>query len=99
MITTVVNWRDDKNSCYIGRGSIFGNPYIIGRDGTRDEVIERYKNEWFPFLLKDKRFVAELIKLKNKKLGCFCKPYNRCHGEIIADYLNSLDSEQDEAIQ
>lgn len=89
-MTTIVNYKTDKNCCYIGRGSIFGNPYVIGKDGTRDEVINRYRDEWFPFLLKDKRFVRELLKLKDQKLGCFCYPNNRCHGEVIVNYFDSL---------
>ena len=28
---------------YIGRPSLLGNPYAIGKDGTRQEVIERYR--------------------------------------------------------
>ena len=31
------------NSVYIGRPSIWGNPYAIGRDGTRDDVIAKYE--------------------------------------------------------
>ena len=29
------------NSVYVGRPSIWGNPFAIGRDGTRDEVIAK----------------------------------------------------------
>ena len=30
---------------YIGRGSKWGNPFVIGKDGTRAEVIEKY-GQW-----------------------------------------------------
>lgn len=86
--TTVVNKTKESFNVYIGRGSLFGNPYVIGRDGTREQVIERYK-EWFSFLRTDPIVASEIIKLKNKKLGCFCKPL-ACHGDVIADYVNSL---------
>jgi hypothetical protein len=85
-MTTVVNKRTDSYDTYIGRGSIFGNPFEIGRDGTRKQVIERYR-QWFEFLLNDKVFLNELYKLRDKKLGCFCAPL-QCHGEIIADWVN-----------
>jgi hypothetical protein len=85
-MTTVVNKNSEPYDVYIGRGSIFGNPYEIGVDGTREEVIKRYQ-KWFNFLLRDKVFCKELMKLKGKRLGCFCKP-KPCHGEIIADCLN-----------
>lgn len=29
------------NSVYIGRPSIWGNPFVIGRDGTRDDVVAK----------------------------------------------------------
>ena len=40
----VVNLRNEKYDVYIGRGSPFGNPFKIGIDGTRLEVIEKYKH-------------------------------------------------------
>lgn len=90
-MTTVVNIRNEPCDVRIHRGTIFGNPYEIGRDGTREQVIEKYR-KWFGFLLRDGRFVELLENLRNKKLGCFCKSPNiqvYCHGDIIAEYLNS----------
>jgi hypothetical protein len=85
-MTTVVNKRTDAYDIYCGRGSIFGNPYEIGIDGTREKVIERYK-VWFNFCLRDPIFKREVLKLKGKKLGCFCAPLD-CHGRIIKEYLD-----------
>ena len=85
-MTKVVNKNKDSYDIYCGRGSIFGNPFEIGRDGTREQVIERYKG-WFNFLIRDRVFTAELSKLKDKTLGCFCKPL-ACHCDIIADHVN-----------
>ncbi len=45
MATTVVNLRKELYDVYIGRPSEFGNPFRIGVDGDRDEVIEKFK-EW-----------------------------------------------------
>lgn len=87
-MTTIINKYKEKGGAYIGRGSIFGNPYVIGRDGTRDEVIDRYQ-EWFNFMIKDKRFLSAILELKDCKLSCFCAP-QRCHGDVIAEYLNNL---------
>ena len=39
MKTIVVNLNKDKYDAFIGRGSLLGNPYVIGMDGTREEVI------------------------------------------------------------
>lgn len=87
MFTKVVNKRDESYDYYGGRGSLLGNPYEIGKDGTRDEVCDRYEI-WFAFLLKSAVFRRELENLRGKKLGCFCKP-QRCHLDTVAKYLNN----------
>jgi hypothetical protein len=33
----VVNKYKEPFDIYIGRGSIWGNPYVIGKDGTRGD--------------------------------------------------------------
>ena len=64
---------------YIGRGSIFGNPYIIGRDGTREDVVAKYEiyARNLPIIMKA---IGQLKE--NDILGCFCKPL-ACHGDVI----------------
>ncbi len=89
-ITKVVNVdRGDKYDVYIGRGSPWGNPYAMGFDGDdRDEVIRKYKYDFERGFLKSSK--QDALKLKGKTLGCHCKPA-ACHGNVIAEYLNSLD--------
>lgn len=75
---------------YIGRGSYWGNPYSMFEDGEdRDEVIRKYKYD-FDFEKFPNKEKKEVYKLAGKRLGCFCKP-NSCHGDVLADFLNSLD--------
>jgi Domain of unknown function (DUF4326)/YspA, cpYpsA-related SLOG family len=87
-MTTRVNINENKDCIWCCRSTIFGNPYEIGKDGTREQVIERFKL-WFAHLLKDKKFVNELEKLRDRKVGCFCKKEESCHVDIIVDYLNN----------
>lgn len=63
---------------YIGRGSKWGNPYRIGADGTRDQVIEKY----FEYILRKPELIGALDELRNKNLVCFCAP-QRCHGDVL----------------
>lgn len=75
---------------YIGRGSYWGNPYSMYENGDdREEVIRKfnYDFEFDKFPNKEK---SEVYKLAGKRLGCFCKP-EACHGDILADFLNSWD--------
>lgn len=87
--TIVVNKYKEKYDVYIGRPSSFGNPFAIGKDGTRDEVIDKFEDYFHNRLQTDDSFKKEVLSLSGLKLGCFCKPL-RCHGDVIAEYLNGL---------
>lgn len=73
-----------KDAVYIGRPSKFGNPFVIGIDGTRREVIAKYK-DW----IYDNPELLQQIKdeLKGKHLSCWCKP-KECHGDILLEIAN-----------
>ena len=75
---------------YIGRGSYWGNPHSMYEVGVdREEVIRKYKYD-FDYEKFPNKEKSEVFKLAGKRLGCFCKPLS-CHGDILADYLNSWD--------
>lgn len=84
--TTVVNLTKDAFDVYIGRPSAFGNPFSIGKDGKRSEVIDMFEAYWYAPEQAQLRQKA-LEELQGKRLGCYCKP-NRCHGDIIAHFIN-----------
>ena len=69
-----------RDAVYIGRGSPWGNPFKIGRDGDRDEVCDRFEQEILPTL--------DVNSLRGKDLVCFCKP-SRCHGDAILKKANA----------
>ena len=71
---------------YIGRGSMFGNKYRITTTCTRRKSIEKYE-VWFYKRLRDPKFKRAVLKLRGKRLGCFCWP-KPCHGNVIVEYLN-----------
>ena len=88
----VVNLRTENYSIYIGRagkGGEFGNPFAIGKDGDREDVILMFKDYFYRRLLNDLPFREKIHALKGEVLGCFCKP-TACHGDVIADYVNAL---------
>jgi len=63
---------------YIGRGSLFGNEYVIGKDGDRNAVCDLYDLA----LAKDERRLQSLDALIDKDVVCFCNPH-RCHGDTL----------------
>lgn len=78
---TVVHCKKSSYDVYIGRPSKWGNPFVIGPDGTREEVIEKYE-KW---LLQQPELMASLHELKGKTLGCWCSP-KACHGDVLVKY-------------
>jgi len=81
-MTKVVNVYKDAYTVYIGRPSKWGNPFEIGKDGSRGEVLQKYKK----YILKRPELLEMLPQLKNQTLGCFCKP-KPCHGDILIELL------------
>jgi len=91
----VVNLRKEKYTHYIGRGSIFGNPYKMGISGNRKTVIELYETDLRlkVFTLKGLSPLGQAIKNlpEDAVLGCFCKP-KECHGDIIIKIWEELNN-------
>lgn len=68
----------------VGRETIFGNPFLIGVHGDRDEVIDRFEE----YLLSNPELMNEVkTKLTGKVLACSCSPL-KCHGDVLLKYAN-----------
>ena len=83
----VVHCKRDKYDVYIGRPSKWSNPFVIGKDGDRDSVIQKYR-DW---LMTRPELLSALPELRGKVLGCWCAP-RACHGDILSKLANSPDS-------
>jgi hypothetical protein len=91
-VTCVVNKTTTNDyDIYIGRGSLWGNPFAIGHgEGPdRDEVIKKYKDYFDQKLIDDSSFRRGVLGLRGLRLACYCKP-QACHGDVIAAYLDKL---------
>jgi hypothetical protein len=80
----LLQWAE-KNKCLvrIDRGSKWGNPFLIGDDGDRDEVCEKFEKFYFP---NKNKLLQQIEKLKGKVLSCHCYP-ERCHGLTLISEL------------
>ncbi len=91
MARLVVHCKKEPYDVYIGRpvprsrlkASVWGNPFVIGKDGTREEVMEKYR----AWLLSNTELLKRLPELKGKVLGCWCAP-EACHGNILSEMAN-----------
>ena len=68
---------------YIGRPSKWGNPFIIGRDGSRSEVIAKYR----AWILTQPALMNALDELRGRALVCWCAP-DACHGDVLLALAN-----------
>ena len=76
----VANVQGGIYDVYVGRPSKWGNPFKVGRDGTREEVVEKYQ-AWLPF---QSHLMDALPELTGKVLGCWCAPFP-CHADVLAE--------------
>ena len=84
MTPRVVHCRKEACDEYVGRPTIWGNPFVIGRDGNRAQVIEKYR-EWLP---GQPDLMKRLPTLRGKVLGCWCAP-KPCHADVLLKLANS----------
>lgn len=90
-MTRVVNLKYEKYDIFIGRGSIWGNPFTYLPKSvakftvdTREQAIGAYKI----WILTQPHLLARLHTLKNKTLGCYCKPLP-CHGDVLVELIEA----------
>lgn len=81
-MTRVVNLRREDCDVRICRPGQWGNPFCIGKDGTREEVVEKYRN----WIMTQPKLLSQLHILKGKRLGCWCAPLT-CHGNVLLELL------------
>jgi len=80
-----------SGAVYIGRrmtriglpASKWANPFKIGLDGRRDEVIAKYR----AWLLTRPDLISALSEPRGKDLACWCAP-ERCHGDVLFELAN-----------
>lgn len=84
--TRVVNIKSGAGyEVHIGRPSVWGNPYKIGQDGDRAEVLGKFRR----YLERNPQLVERARReLKGRVLGCYCKPAP-CHGDIWIEFMGA----------
>lgn len=82
-VVRVVNGVAPAGAVAIGRGSVWGNPFLIGADGERERVIAKFRHYAMWRLEREPEW---LEPLRGKDLACYCAP-NPCHGHVILELL------------
>lgn len=81
-------FHDCSNAVYIGRPGIHGNPFWIGADGDRAEVIAKHE-KW---VRENPDYIKKVKEqLRGKDLACWCAPLP-CHGDTLLRIANEDDN-------
>ncbi len=80
----VVHCKRSPYDVYVGRPSKWGNPFAIGKDGIRQEVIAKYE----AWLDSQPDLLDALPELRGKVLGCWCYPMP-CHADVLVRRANA----------
>lgn len=92
--TRRVNVRDRVDGAvYVGRaapraglaGSPFANPFRVDVDGSRDDVVARYR-EW---ILGETTLLDRLHELHGRPLACWCPPGLACHADVLVELVEA----------
>jgi hypothetical protein len=103
MTSTVVNkkgpgFKPNANQRYIGRGSLWGNPFThlpLSRTKaqfqvkTEEESIVRFESWFRERLTNDLNLRQKLLELDGHELVCYCKPAP-CHGDVLIKLIEEL---------
>lgn len=95
----VKGWKMPPNTVYVGRGSRWGNPFVVGQHGTAAECVAKYARHMLPysranmtldaFLISESNLEAMAHELRGKNLACWCKPGEPCHADWLLEQANS----------
>lgn len=74
------------NTVYVGRPTVWGNPFHVGKQGAAAECVRAYER-WLmtqmPQLLLDIR-----QELRGKNLCCWCPLDQPCHADVLLRIAN-----------
>lgn len=73
-----------KDAVYVGRPSKWGNPFVIGPHGTREQVVEAYRL----WILRGNPLRNDMHELRGKDLVCWCAPLP-CHADVLLELANA----------
>lgn len=88
-VLRVVNGVAPAGSVAIGRGTVWGNPFILEKDGTREQVLAKFYQYALWRLEREPNW---LEPLRDKNLACYCSPKG-CHGDVILALLTLKQAE------
>lgn len=77
-----------KDAVYVGRPSKWGNPYILGKHGNRQQVVQMFCEYLRSATNLEGGVPLAVQELRGKDLVCWCAP-KRCHADVLLEVANA----------
>lgn len=71
------------DAIWVMRPSKWSNPFVVGKDGNREEVVTYYAH----WILEQPHLMASLHEIRGRDLVCCCAPL-LCHADILLEIAN-----------
>jgi len=80
------SWLSNPNAVYIGRPSLYGNPFTVKEFGLEKALLG------YRIWLREKlKMNPEFLEpLRGKDLVCFCALTSPCHGDILIEFIINI---------
>lgn len=79
-------WRMPPNTIYVGRPSIWGNPFKVTKYCSQVEAVERFR--WLSKVTSPPKLNEYLNPLRGKDLACWCRLDQPCHADVLLAMAN-----------
>lgn len=89
-----------EGTVFIGRPTAFGNPFVVGVDGSARECVEKYAKHLLPYQHHGEGSDLESLyhtlaniewiqrELRGKDIACWCRAEELCHGDVLLEIAN-----------
>ena len=71
-----------EHAVYVGRPTMWGNPFVVGTDGDRTECVQKYRRWLLKQVDEGRITLQQLADLHGRDLVCWCAPY-ACHADVL----------------
>jgi Domain of unknown function (DUF4326) len=81
-------WKMPKDAVYVGRPTIWGNPYALNQFDSAANCVDAYRQYILANQRGAERFRLPLADLKGKNLACWCPLGQPCHADVLLEIAN-----------
>lgn len=88
-------WKAPEGAVYVGRGSVFGNPFTTAEYGDNaagwfqgwleGKFMYHYEQE------RRREILRRLPELRGKTLMCWCRPGAVCHADVLIELIGATN--------